>query len=296
MSQYPVVVIGDATCSDYSRFLARVFSHLVGSSRLDVFIIDPITTSEELNTILTKYYFFLRNLAVSNGFDYRFDINIIFNQLWHVNYNWSVIFKPSGLTLPEVDIKVVEVDVAIDKHVVPDSSPTVGSSHSIQMFKTVALGGTFDHLHDGHKILLSTAVFLCKQLLIVGITGSKLLVNKKFAEVLELFDYRQQSVVKFLRTITFDSNVRFSIYEINDICGPTGYVSDIDALVVSGESAKGGDFVNNYRKEHEFSRLEIVSIDVIGGDDSNETNNWKGKLSSTDLRQKQLQKLHFSNR
>ena len=295
MSQYPVVVIGDATANNYTPFLAQVFSYLVGSSRLDVFITEPITTSEELNNVLTKYYFFLRNLAVSNGYDYRFDINIIFNQAWSINYNWSVIFKPSNLALPEPDIKVVDIDFAIDESVLSDSLANANSSHPAQLFKTVALGGTFDHLHDGHKILLSTALFLCKQLLIVGITGSKLLVNKKFAEVLELFDYRQQSVLKFLRTIAFDSNVRFSIYEINDICGPTGYVSDIDALVVSGESAKGGDFVNNYRKEQEFSQLEIVSINVIGGDDSNETNNWKGKLSSTDLRQKQVQKLHLLN-
>ena len=36
---------------------------------------------------------------------------------------------------------------------------------------TVALGGTFDHLHPGHQILLTMACWLAKRRTIVGITG-----------------------------------------------------------------------------------------------------------------------------
>ena len=35
----------------------------------------------------------------------------------------------------------------------------------------VALGGTFDHLHAGHKILLSMAAWLSRKKVIVGVTG-----------------------------------------------------------------------------------------------------------------------------
>ena len=38
----------------------------------------------------------------------------------------------------------------------------------------VALGGTFDHLHAGHKILLSMAAWISRKKLIVGVTGSEL--------------------------------------------------------------------------------------------------------------------------
>ena len=40
------------------------------------------------------------------------------------------------------------------------------------MFPVVALGGTFDHLHAGHKILLSMGAWLAREKLIVGITGA----------------------------------------------------------------------------------------------------------------------------
>ena len=35
----------------------------------------------------------------------------------------------------------------------------------------VALGGTFDHLHAGHKILLSMAAWITREKVIVGVTG-----------------------------------------------------------------------------------------------------------------------------
>lgn len=35
----------------------------------------------------------------------------------------------------------------------------------------VALGGTFDHLHAGHKILLSMGAWIASEKLIVGVTG-----------------------------------------------------------------------------------------------------------------------------
>lgn len=34
-----------------------------------------------------------------------------------------------------------------------------------------ALGGTFDHLHGGHKILLTMAAWITDKRLVVGLTG-----------------------------------------------------------------------------------------------------------------------------
>ena len=45
-------------------------------------------------------------------------------------------------------------------------------------FPVVALGGTFDHLHAGHKILLSMAIWITREKLIVGLTDDALLVRR----------------------------------------------------------------------------------------------------------------------
>lgn len=40
-----------------------------------------------------------------------------------------------------------------------------------RMYPVTAMGGTFDHLHAGHKILLSMAAWITSEKLIVGMTG-----------------------------------------------------------------------------------------------------------------------------
>jgi Cytidylyltransferase-like len=45
------------------------------------------------------------------------------------------------------------------------------SETSPPRYPVVALGGTFDHLHAGHKILLSMAAWIAERKVIVGVTG-----------------------------------------------------------------------------------------------------------------------------
>ncbi|KAM3497711.1 hypothetical protein MY10362_008946 [Beauveria mimosiformis] len=75
-------------------------------------------------------------------------------------------------------------------------------------YGTVILGGTFDHLHPGHKLLLHGTVLLLQlpkpgqtsspSTLIIGVSGDPLLQNKKFADELESWDTRARSVLAFL--------------------------------------------------------------------------------------------------
>lgn len=46
-----------------------------------------------------------------------------------------------------------------------------GSERHPRHYPVVALGGTFDHLHAGHKILLSMSAWIAGEKVIVGVTG-----------------------------------------------------------------------------------------------------------------------------
>ncbi|VVT56351.1 uncharacterized protein SAPINGB_P004995 [Magnusiomyces paraingens] len=157
----------------------------------------------------------------------------------------------------------------------------------------VAVGGTFDHLHDGHRLLLTVAGYLAKEKLIAGITGSELLVNKKYAEVLESYLVRRSHVEEFLAYVFPQLEVETIM--LHDPAGPTVLVENIDALVVSRETFKGGLQINKTRLDKGWKPLIVYDIGMLGCVEGNEQNNYMDKLSSTDIRRLEFERLHISD-
>ncbi len=166
---------------------------------------------------------------------------------------------------------------------------------------TVAVGGTFDHLHAGHKLLLTATALLLQpstpsmdveRRLVIGITGDQLLKSKKYAEYLQSWKRRQEDVVDFLLSIilfaqpqkqeleirSFDepivngkaihtrlkqARITIECVEIQDPFGPTITDEAVSALVVSGETRSGGAAVNTKRGEKGWKPLEVFEVDVL---------------------------------
>ncbi|KAK8075816.1 Phosphopantetheine adenylyltransferase [Apiospora hydei] len=188
----------------------------------------------------------------------------------------------------------------------------------------VCLGGTFDHLHPGHKLLLTAAILLLKVpdegssepcSFVIGITGDELLKNKKYAEFVQPWEDRAMSVIEFLasmlelqrqgwkggaapkitkkdREITalFRSDtISVSCVQIQDAFGPTITQENMDALVVSGETRSGGAAVNAKRTELGWHPLQIFEVDVLSAEEITEEptktdENFASKISSTVIR------------
>ena len=49
-----------------------------------------------------------------------------------------------------------------------------------KMYKNVVFGGTFDRLHNGHKIFISDAILHCTEKLTVGVTDPNMIKSKCF--------------------------------------------------------------------------------------------------------------------
>src|SRR6266702_1591698 len=67
----------------------------------------------------------------------------------------------------------------MDSETVPGSPTATGSDPPT--YPVVALGGTFDHLHAGHKILLSMAAWIADEKVIIGVTGTSYILHKDAA-------------------------------------------------------------------------------------------------------------------
>lgn len=171
-------------------------------------------------------------------------------------------------------------------------------------FKCIAVGGTFDHLHAGHKLLLTVTALLLNppdpglaasdRSITIGITGDRLLQKKKFVDQMQDWDERQRAVESFLLGILelrlptdslksndrasspdtggrivrqqFKSGLAINYDEIFDPFGPTITDPAIAALVVSGETRSGGQAVNDKREAQGWSSLEIFEVNVLNAE------------------------------
>jgi len=170
--------------------------------------------------------------------------------------------------------------------VLPPPVNHLGNEHP-PLYQVVALGGTFDHLHAGHKILLSMAAWISQKKLIVGVTGDALLVKKKHKQVLETISERMHRVQSFLEA--FKPGIEYDVVELNDVYGPTAWDPNVQALVVSRETLPGAGSIEKLRAEKSMPRLEVFVIDVISADNTDHVPDaetlMKIKMSSTAIRE-----------
>ena len=147
-------------------------------------------------------------------------------------------------------------------------------------YDRVLFAGTFDHLHAGHKLVLTRAFFLASQILYVAITTDDLIRNKRYSAALEPFETRKARVCEFIEGMrpAFAGSVTVVYLATEDGVGPAG-VLDFDALVVTPETASGGDMVNSARVMNSKVAVELHVIELLGNDAIDK------KLSSTSVRQ-----------
>ena len=141
-------------------------------------------------------------------------------------------------------------------------------------YKHVAVGGTFDRIHNGHRNLLTLAASSCTDGLVVGVMGDNMLKNKKNSWQINDFNARMQGVLSFLSFIK--PILKVEISELSDPYGPAITDKSIEAIVVSSETIQGAKDINKIREEKGMNPLAILVTRRENG----------AVLSSTHVREK----------
>lgn len=141
-------------------------------------------------------------------------------------------------------------------------------------YRLAAVGGTFDHFHAGHQRLLDTALASADRV-IIGLTQSKMLVDKKYSSLIESYPKRKQKLLKYITSR--QALARIDLIPLTDPFGPTLTHPHIDVLVVSRQTLPGAKAVNRRRQKLNLPVLPVVITPMV-------TDDARRYLSSTQIR------------
>ena len=120
-----------------------------------------------------------------------------------------------------------------------------------KQYKKVAVGGTFDRFHNGHRKLLEEA-FLHGELVVIGVT-SNAFGGKKGN--IDSCDKRMGNLNDFLSS----KHNNFQIAKLDDSYGST--------IVVSEETEPTAIEINEIRKSKGMKALDIIVISFVYAED-----------------------------
>ncbi len=127
-------------------------------------------------------------------------------------------------------------------------------------FSKVAVGGTFDKLHKGHRALLGKA-FESGECVVIGLTSDDFVEKMRKPHKTAPYADRLKELTAFLEKSGFKG--RFEIVPLYDSYGLTLKRDGLDALVVSQETVKTGAVINQKRAENGLPPLEIIEINLV---------------------------------
>ncbi len=138
--------------------------------------------------------------------------------------------------------------ISINESLEVTKQPTTLPTSNIQLYTDVALGGTFDCIHNGHRLLLTQAALIATHRILVGVANGPLLINKTLMELIAPIDVRISNVETILRDCRPELDIE--VVSIMDVFGPTAWDGKLSCLVASSETASAIDVINEERKKN----------------------------------------------
>lgn len=204
------------------------------------------TSIVNLNKVVNQLYESSTNNAPSDSFDTRVLLTdmrqSIFNNLKPLDglsttIPVDIIFSLPTFTISSISpfafkneqpktevIELVFTEQESASHSTIESSTSINFHNLANPNRTyphVVMGGTFDRLHVGHKILLSAAVLRSEKSLTIGVTDGEMIHTKKLWELIEPCETRIRKLREFLQDI--EPRLDYRIVPIQDPYGPTAY-------------------------------------------------------------------------
>ncbi|MBS7660167.1 phosphopantetheine adenylyltransferase [Candidatus Bathyarchaeota archaeon] len=127
-------------------------------------------------------------------------------------------------------------------------------------FKTVAVGGTFDEFHKGHRTLLLKA-FEVGERVLIGLCTDDFVKKLGKPHVVAPYEQRLEELKAFLGERGLIN--RAEIIPLDDVYGVTLSPGCVEALVVSRETEPTAIKINEERRKRGLAPLAIIVVEMV---------------------------------
>jgi cytidyltransferase-like protein len=144
--------------------------------------------------------------------------------------------------------------------------------------RKVAVGGTFDELHRGHKVLLMKA-FEVGEHVLIGLCTDDFVKKLAKPHITASYDERLKELRKFLSDLGVYRKAE--IIPLNEPYGPSSTDGTIEGLVVSQETEPTANRINEQRIKSGLAKLKILTVNMVPSDNCK-------PISTTRIRQGEM--------
>lgn len=145
-------------------------------------------------------------------------------------------------------------------------------------YANIAVGGTFDKLHEGHKRLLDQAFSLGEEVYIGLVDSEDLLRDKELRDKIESYQVRKSVLEEHLQSKNYSPRVH--IFPLHDKYG-VALESYVDALILTPRNRSVGEETNRKRVENGLKELTLIEINLVLAEDGE-------IISSTRIRKNEI--------
>ncbi len=144
-------------------------------------------------------------------------------------------------------------------------------------YRSVAVGGTFDHIHKGHRALLAKA-FETGEKVYIGLVSDEF-AQKQGKQIDHDYGERKKRLESYLKETYHDRD--FSIEKLESTFGPIMFTSLVEAIVVSTETLQKVAEANKIRTTKGLAELKVEVVPLIMAYDGK-------RISSTRIRRNEI--------
>lgn len=132
----------------------------------------------------------------------------------------------------------------------------------MKRYRLIVIGGSFDHLHNGHRYFISSSLDLTDKM-VIGLTSDRYLREIKQIEGFLPFEEREKQLLEYIKSIGRADDVVINPLEKNEI--PHNLQDMVEAVVVTSDTLSGAKDLNHERLIKGLSPLSIIEIPLMDG-------------------------------